>query len=159
MTKINLKKVNMIFDSDNPRGFANRMVFILLLFFFIGNSAKAADYFWVGGAGSWSDINHWATSSGSNTKHSIVPSQFDDVYFDANSGLLNNSIVELPTGGHAYCKNISWTGVSTTAQFRNNGSFYLYIYGDMILSNSVKYGLRRFAFLGSSNATLTINGA
>ncbi|MBK8700925.1 MAG: hypothetical protein IPN29_15850 [Saprospiraceae bacterium] len=42
-------------------------------------------YYWVGGTGSWSETTHWATTSGGTIKHTIIPSQLDDVVFDANS--------------------------------------------------------------------------
>ncbi|MEL7163814.1 MAG: hypothetical protein AAFN92_23855, partial [Bacteroidota bacterium] len=45
----------------------------------------AADYFWIGGSGNWSDISHWATTSGGTTTHSQAPGADDDVFFDANS--------------------------------------------------------------------------
>ncbi len=48
-------------------------------------SAFAADYFWIGGHGDWSDLNHWATSSGGSTLHIQLPGSSDDVYFDSNS--------------------------------------------------------------------------
>lgn len=48
--------------------------------------SHAADYYWVGGTGKWSDYQkHWATTSGGTTFHSIVPSAFDNVIFDSNS--------------------------------------------------------------------------
>ena len=57
-----------------------------LMILFIVNSiidSKAVDYFWIGGTGNWSDITHWATTSGGNTQHNSVPSAADDVFFDA----------------------------------------------------------------------------
>jgi len=119
----------------------------------------AADYYWVGGAGNWSDINHWATTSGGTLKHSIVPSATDDVYFDANSGLAANSDVMLPVSGHAYCRNMNWTGVTVAANFRNTGSFMLIVSGNVVLSPSVRYGWQMLQFTGTSNATFTTNGA
>lgn len=41
--------------------------------------------FWVGGAGNWSDITHWATVSG-GAGGSAVPTSADDVTLDGNSG-------------------------------------------------------------------------
>ena len=36
-------------------------------------------------AGNWSDISHWATTSGGVITHPQVPTANDDVYFDTNS--------------------------------------------------------------------------
>jgi gliding motility-associated-like protein/uncharacterized repeat protein (TIGR01451 family) len=118
----------------------------------------AADYYWVGGGGSWTDVNHWATTSGGSIKRSQVPSVNDDVYFDANSGLLDNSIIDLPNG-NAYCRNMSWVGVTSTPLFRNSSSFTLYIAGNLELSPTVRYAMQRIEFTGSGNATYKMNGA
>lgn len=125
----------------------------------IVSTAFSADYYWVGGAGNWTDINHWASTSGGLADKSIVPGTGDDVYFDANSGLANNVLVTLPTGGHAYCRNMSWNGVTTTAVFRNTGSFQLQINGNLELAASVRYAIMALVFTGNSNATFRTNGA
>ena len=47
---------------------------------------KRQTYYWVGGAGVWSDYaNHWATSSGGTTFQTSIPTITDDVIFDSNS--------------------------------------------------------------------------
>ncbi|WP_343703286.1 Calx-beta domain-containing protein [Chitinophaga sp.] len=119
----------------------------------------ADDYYWVGGAGSWSDLNHWASTSGGVANKSIVPSSEDDVYFDANSGLAAGTLVTLPTTGHAYCRNMSWAGVTTAAVFRNYGSFQLQVSGNLELSATVRYAIQTINFTGSTNATFRNNGA
>lgn len=119
----------------------------------------ADDYYWVGGAGSWSDLNHWASTSGGVANKSIVPGTGDDVYFDANSGLVANSLVTMPTTGHAYCRNMSWAGVTTAAQFRNISSYQLHVYGNLELSGTVRYAIMTINFTGSGNATYRTNGA
>ncbi|ADR23275.1 hypothetical protein MATR_28760 [Marivirga tractuosa] len=59
---------------------------LLSLFFILfALNVNAADYFWIGGSGTWSDLNHWATSSGGSTVHSSLPGETDNVIFDANS--------------------------------------------------------------------------
>src|SRR5690606_18255721 len=118
----------------------------------------AADYFWVGGSGEWSDINHWATTSGGSTKHSIVPGSGDNVFFDTNSGLTDSDIIDFPAG-NAYCQNMSWVGVTTTPLFRNNTTFTLFISGNLELSSTVRYAMQRIEFVGSGDATFRTNGA
>lgn len=49
------------------------------------STAFTADYYWVGGAGNWSELSHWATTSGGSTFHTSLPGETDDVFFDANS--------------------------------------------------------------------------
>jgi len=62
-----------------------RALTALTFLFFVSTSLCAADYFWVGGSGNWSDISNWATTSGGATTHAQAPTSNDDVFFDANS--------------------------------------------------------------------------
>ena len=133
-------------------------ILLILSILFI-QQLHAADYYWVGGGGNWSDLNHWATTSGGTTKHSIVPGPGDDVYFDANSGLVLNATITFPAAGHAYCRNMSWVGVTANAIFRNSTVFSLYIYGNAELSAGVRYSMHYVVFAGSGNANYKINGA
>jgi len=56
-------------------------LFLLLVTF----TVHSADYFWIGGSGTWSDLSHWSTTSGGSTLHSSLPGETDNVIFDANS--------------------------------------------------------------------------
>ncbi len=84
----------------------------------ISNNLFATDYYWIGGSGDWSDINHWATTSGGSVHHIQAPTSADNVIFDANS-FSSNSIVNLNLGT-IFCKsfnaeqisyNVSMTGI------------------------------------------------
>ena len=98
---------------------------LLLLSFTI--NGRAANYFWIGGAGNWSDLSHWATTSGGSTLHSFVPSVSDDVIFDINSGFTAVSkIVTVNTT--ATCRNMNWAGATNTPTITNSGSGFLEIY-------------------------------
>ncbi|RWU06147.1 Calx-beta domain-containing protein [Pedobacter chitinilyticus] len=136
------------------------LICLLVLFAF---QLRAADYYWVGGSGNWSQVNlHWSSTSGGVPNRSIVPGTGDDVYFDANSGLDASSVIILPTSGNAVCRNMSWVGVTAAATFRSNTSnsiLELQIYGNLELAASVKYGMTNVKFLGSGNATYKTNGA
>jgi len=127
------------------------------------SSVFAADYYWVGGSGNWSQVNlHWSSTSGGAPDRSVVPTSLDDVYFDANSGLDASSVIILPTTVNAACRNMSWVGVTTAATFRANASntaLELQIYGNLELSATVKYGMVNVRFMGNSNATYKNNGA
>jgi gliding motility-associated-like protein len=65
------------------------VIFLLLLFSLV---TKAADLYWVGGSGQWSDINHWSLTSGNSGGHlsPSIPQSGDNVFFDANSGFTQN---------------------------------------------------------------------
>lgn len=99
-----------------------KRIILFTLFLFLINSLFAADYYWVGGGGNWNDYNgHWALSSGGIPGNAggvnIVPSPFDNVYFDANSGFTptsNTVIINVPT---IFCKNMDWTGATNAPNF------------------------------------------
>lgn len=94
-------------------------------------TAYATDYFWVGGSGNWSDLSHWATSSGGpgNTV-AQAPQSVDNVYFDQNSDV----------GGTAFTVNINqtanfndmlWTDVPSGTNI--SGSSIMRCFGDFTL--------------------------
>ena len=47
-------------------------------------TAQAAERYWVGGTGSWSDTTKWATATGGATTGS-VPTSADNAHFNADS--------------------------------------------------------------------------
>ena len=100
----------------------NKVSTLFILFLFSTIKLFAADYYWVGGAGNWNDYNnHWALSSGGTPGNAggvnVVPSPFDNIFFDANSGFTptsNTVTVNIPT---IFCRNIDWTGATNTPNF------------------------------------------
>ncbi|NNJ55477.1 MAG: hypothetical protein HKP14_05075, partial [Bacteroidia bacterium] len=96
----------------------------------------AADYYWIGGSGNWSDINHWATSSGGSTVHAAVPGPSDNVYFDANSFTAANQSVNLNTT--ISFKDMDWTGTTNSPTI--SGLQDLNIYGSLTLIASMDFG-------------------
>ena len=97
-----------------------------------------ANRYWVGGTGIWGDTNtaNWSTSSG-GAGGASVPTAFDDVYIDANSG--TGTITVDPGGNNSFCKNLDFTGYTGT--FLINSGRVLKTYGDVTLSPSMTYGV------------------
>ncbi|SHG97702.1 hypothetical protein, partial [Chryseobacterium vrystaatense] len=98
----------------------NFKYFLFLFVFLCSVKGFAANYYWVGGSGNWSDINHWRTSSGGSGIPLVVPGLTDDVYFDANSGFTASSktvTVNVP----ANMRNITFSG-SAVAPVLNSAS-------------------------------------
>ncbi|MFN0016098.1 MAG: LamG-like jellyroll fold domain-containing protein, partial [Saprospiraceae bacterium] len=73
----------------------------------INFGSACAAYYWVGGSGNWTDLNHWATSSGGSTLHLQLPTEIDDVYFDANSFSATGQTVTF-NDPNAECRNMNW---------------------------------------------------
>lgn len=70
-----------------------------------------ANRYWVGGTANWDGTagTKWATTSG-GTGGAAVPTFSDDVFFDANSGV----VVVTTTGSSAVCANFNCTGFTGT---------------------------------------------
>ena len=116
--------------------------FTLALFFFLPAQLAALDYYWVNGAGNWSDHNnHWATTSGGGVFHDQVPTSMDNVYFDANSGFSpgNNTVTIDQTV--IYCMDMDWTGVTGVPVFSGPADKQLYVYGSMTLIADMQWNL------------------
>ncbi len=136
-----------------------RAAAILLLSLIIAPSLYAADYYWVGGSGNWSDINHWATTSGGTVKRAVVPGPTDDVYFDANSGFTaGNSTVRINIT--ANCHNLTVNGATVPPKINQSGPQILNIYGSLELQTGMpKLNVQNIYFRHSNeHKTIRSNG-
>lgn len=60
------------------------------------NSPEGKDYYWVGGAGNWSDTQHWNVMvEGVLQPIDCTPGALDDVYFNENSFTASGEIVNM----------------------------------------------------------------
>ena len=119
-----------------------RSILFALLFVMSSVNLKAADYFWVGGSGNWSDYaGHWSTTSGGTIFHTTIPTINDDVYFDANSFATTGQIVTLDNT-FIYCKNMDWSGVLNSPSI-NGINNTLYLYGSISLIAAMDWNVQR----------------
>lgn len=130
-----------------------RVFFLLVLVLVAIPAVRATDYYWVGGSGNWSDINRWATTSGGTTKHIVVPSPNDNVFFDANSFNAPNQIVNVDLS-IATCKNFSILNVVDTPTIQ--GGNQLKVYGSMVLSRKMIWQFSGKVFFEAVNPGNTI---
>lgn len=123
-----------------------RQILLLLAFFSFLSNSSATDYYWIGGAGNWNQLTHWATSSGGSVNHTILPGANDDVYVDSNSaaggfvGFI--TIVDSGRCRNFYHKNeipAGLNGSSVTATLIVHGSF---IIGPGMVSSTLSNPLR-----------------
>jgi gliding motility-associated-like protein len=109
-----------------------KFIIILSFFSFLNNPINAAIYYWVGGSGYWSEISHWSASSGGNTFHAVVPSAFDTVFFDSNSGFTpGNNTITINTG--ATCYTLIWENAPATPNLIGTVNQSLSIFGSLVL--------------------------
>jgi hypothetical protein len=93
-------------------------------------TAHAANYYWVGNSGTWTDMSHWAsTSGGAGSAYTNVPKNTDDVYFDASSFVASNQRVTIV--GTVTCHDMTWSGNVHQATFLQGASGVLEINGDL----------------------------
>ena len=114
-------------------------LFICLLL--LASPIKADNYYWVGGSGFWSDINHWATTSGGAVLHYQAPTSGDNVFFDVNSFLTPGCTVTV-NQKNAVCLDMKWENMNSNPVFAGSDTTSLRIYGSLILDNpmSFEYG-------------------
>jgi hypothetical protein len=116
-------------------------MFAVLLLITAAFPLHAAKYYWVGGSGNWTDLSHWASTSGGTKQYLTLPGEFDDVIFDANSGFTSTSNV-VTMDSTAHCKDMNWTGATNTPVFTDvNAGFYLYVSGNITLSSGMTFDI------------------
>ena len=103
----------------------------LLIAVVICMSSKAAEYYWVGGTGNWSDFSHhWATASGGSTFYTQLPGQNDNIYFNGSS--FTASFQTVTVDGNYSCKTMDWTNALGSSYLINSGRI-INIYGSLKL--------------------------
>ena len=125
---------------------------LTLLLFLLLHTTFAANYFWVGGTGNWSDLTHWATISGGGVHPSTAPSTSDDVFFDANS--FNGAGQTVTVNTAAFCRNITWVGATNTPTFA--GSSQLDVYGSYTLISAMTHTRSGATYFKGTSAGNTI---
>ncbi|MBC8147028.1 MAG: hypothetical protein H8E98_03450, partial [Bacteroidetes bacterium] len=131
---------------------------LVFLFLFIASQGFGANYYWVGGTGNWSDINHWVTSSGGTVKHSVVPSPQDNVFFDGNSFSVDGETVTMNIG-ITTCRDLDLSGTIKTHSLSGITSA-IKIFGSLKLSSltSLNYNGDLFFEALSTGHTISTSG-
>ena len=124
----------------------------------VSTHAICADYYWIGGSGDWSDISHWATTSGGALTHSQAPTPDDDVYFDNNSFNAPGQIVNLNTD-IIFFRNMDWSGVTGNPVFQGGMQVQINAYGSIQLIQNMEYNFQGAVVCTGSNTNNTIDFA
>ncbi|MDR1458802.1 MAG: hypothetical protein LBI60_01100, partial [Bacteroidales bacterium] len=144
-----------------------RILLLIICCTFAAEKLYADDFYWIGGSGNWSDINHWGLFSGasSNNGQNYVrtPTADDNVIFDNNSGFTaTNKTVTLNVLG--YCRDLRFEGTTPTSAPTFTMSNNLEISGSLLLQRGMALNASNrtiyFGSLSSSengNYTITTN--
>jgi len=116
-----------------------------------------ADRYWVGGTNTWNGTagTKWATTSG-GAGGAAVPTSSDDVFFDANSG-----VVTVTVSGSPACRHLNFTGFPSGAAITTGGIVTLVLGGDIIIPSGSLATYTFFGFVAptaSVTHTLDTNG-
>ena len=115
------------------------------------------DYYWVGGTGQWTDVSHWATSSGGSTTYPFPPTAIDNVFIDGNSGDGGPYTVTIPAGIYN-CDNLTVNGAGSDLSLNQAANSTLRLTGNLDLESDANYGFRELEMIGTDGVTLTTNG-
>lgn len=135
-----------------------RPLLLTIMILVLAQQAQAADYYWVGGSGDWSDISHWATTSGGATRHNVVPTPNDRVFFDANSFTAPNQLVNA-NNQSIFCLDMNWEAVTNNPTFSAPAGYILNVYGSLRLSANMVFSFRGSVNFLASTTGHTINMA
>jgi gliding motility-associated-like protein len=133
--------MKQIATTINRTSLTRKLTLLLLFTTFFQFTSKAMDYYWVGGSGNWSDLNHWATTSGGTGGLGIPNQPFttDDVFFNSASGFtVGNATVtlDLAVAKNAHDITVNVPGITLNWVGSTNFQFY----GDMHLLTAVNFG-------------------
>ncbi|UKB83032.1 hypothetical protein LF887_18755 [Chryseobacterium sp. MEBOG06] len=136
-----------------------KYIFLFIIFFLFSVKGFAANYYWVGGSGNWSDIGHWRTTSGGTSIPSVVPGPMDDVFFDANSGFTAaNKTVSVNV--IANCRNITFSGSTVAPNVNSDYQKGLNIYGSSEWQLGMIVNVSSFYYRNTNTPkTIKSNGA
>lgn len=115
-----------------------KKLYTLFLVLLCSANIFAADFYWVGGNGNWSDFqHHWALSSGGSVFQTTVPSAFDNVFFDANSFPGTNDTMVTINIAVATTKNITFNIGQKNARLYFNTNTLIQIYGSAVFADNL----------------------
>ncbi len=115
--------------------------------------------YWVGDGGNWSDVTHWSLSSGGPVGE-CIPSAYDNVIFDQNSGFSTPGQVVTIDIDIAYCHDMNWQGVQNAPGFAtSNLMFKLFIYGSVEFDPAMSLDLPYEVYFRSNQVGETIFSA
>ena len=126
------------------------------------NLLTPLEYYWINGAGDWSDVSHWQNSSDGGSTFgpaSESPGPIDNIHFTSNSFPSSGRI----TIDNSYSINsMIWEPGSgnTNPEIFGDWSYYLTIKGDLTMDDGVQRRINRLVFnssLGVNNITMADN--
>ena len=128
---------------------------IIIFSFLVGLNLPLSgiDIYWIGGSGKWSDLSHWATTSGGSIRPSSIPGSKDNVIFDSKSFTAPNQFVQIDQQ-ITFCQSLDMSKVTQKIEVSGSSTSVLNIFGSLILNNQIV-----FSFLGEVNFSAALANA
>lgn len=95
-------------------------LWLSVLWCFCSTMVLGADYYWVGGSGSWTSLNNWSSVPGGPANMIQIPTPADRVFFTAASFTAPNQTVSMPSSGIS-CGDISFSGITQPMVLQGSG--------------------------------------
>ena len=113
---------------------------IILFAFLIGLNLplNGIDIYWIGGSGKWSDLSHWATTSGGSIRPSSIPGSKDNVIFDSKSFTSPNQLVQIDQQ-ITFCQSLDMSKVTQKIEVSGASTSVLNIFGSLLLNNQIVF--------------------
>ncbi|WP_126246695.1 Ig-like domain-containing protein [Chitinophaga rhizosphaerae] len=135
-----------------------KKILSLFVLLFLTLPMMAADYYWVVGSGTWSNLNNWRLGSPTGAIPTFVPGSADNVIFGPPAGAAGLWIVTVDA--NVYCNNFTWMpGLPGTPRMdRSNNNFVISVSGNVSIQPNVAYSALAIDMVGSTNTTVMANG-
>lgn len=142
----------------SAKKFFNFFVFLFLAgLFALSQSVNAANYYWRGNGGNWSDLTHWASSSGgAGSAYATPPTATDNVFFDANSITAASQTITFNV--NPTCANFNLTGVLNYPTFAGASTITFYCSGSWTWASAALTYAGKVEFNGTGSHTITTTG-
>ncbi|MBI2271871.1 MAG: T9SS type A sorting domain-containing protein [Bacteroidetes bacterium] len=142
----------------SDKKFFNSFAFLFLTgLFVLLQSANAANYYWRGNGGNWSDLTHWASSSGgAGSAYATPPTAADNVFFDANSITAASQTITFNV--NPTCANFNLTGVLNYPTFAGASTITFYCSGSWTWASAALTYAGKVEFNGTGSHTITTTG-
>jgi hypothetical protein len=110
---------------------------IVSCFWIVPVQLSALTYYWIGGSGNWSDINHWSAVSGGTVMqlHTITPTSSDDVVIDAGSFPASGGTITL-NALSGFCRSFTVVNTPANVHIDIQGGSTLRVFGNWQVSGS-----------------------
>lgn len=122
-------------------------------------AVTSEDYYWVGNSGSWSELEHWAKTSGGSSFHAELPNAIDNVFFDEKSVTDNSSEIQIDIEV-VNVGNFSLAGLQPGSVLKTSVGIenQLNIYGNVALSEGIELSVDVVYFPGDTIQTISSFG-